>query len=410
MADNGIRFYRYEVESLHVLIGSEVIKLTEKDIESFEFEKAFDDDYFPIFKINTSLETDLYYKIVENKDTVKFRFRLLKYISDSSKTINIKKEEFNELFCIFLEDSTPNLDKNKDKDAAKVEGTSKNPRSMGGSQSFYLFKEADVINSKAIINDVVAADNMTTVLGYILSTIGFNKILMSPMDNTDKVNGDIIPALTLTSAIKYLDQQYGFYKEGMLMFFDIDCAYILRNSSRCTAWRSGEYKTTLFTIKDSTNAENLKPGSYMDEQNKTHVINIAPGSIDISSESVVEDQIDGNNLMIINSQHGTISKRASNSEQRGSGTYKVMINRFNNPYIADNLIARKKEKGAVITVQISDFDISALSPNKEFKFSFEDTSVNKIHSGSYRITHAVISFTKQGTEYSIDASCQFKKI
>ncbi|WP_171567710.1 hypothetical protein, partial [Brevibacillus sp. MCWH] len=197
-------------------------------------EKDYENDYFPVIRLDLSLTTELYHEIIENKLDVKFRLRFQKLVVDENDKVLFKKDVFNSIFTAFIDESTPFLSKKEYEEAKKTtvldEKGQHNAALSGNDVTFYLFNESDLLNSKKIISTVISSANMTQTLAYLLSSSGINKVLMVPLDNSSSYSQIIIPPLTTLGNLIYLDNQYGFYKTGSLIFFDTDCLYILDRS------------------------------------------------------------------------------------------------------------------------------------------------------------------------------------
>jgi hypothetical protein len=407
------RFYRYLVESFDVLFEGEQdpVKIQSQYVNSIVIEKDYDNDYFPLLRVKVMLDTELYYKIIGNKDTVRFRFRMQKYVYDSTSAIKFKKNVFNELFCIFLDENTPFIEKKMLKETKDMLGEGNNPQNTGGKEfTFYLFKEKDLNSSKEIINKVIGPVNIMGAVTYCLATAGFSNILIAPFDNKTDYDEILIPPLTFLGNLDYLDNQYGFFENGMMAFFDIDRVYMIDYSGECKAWANEEYKKTILNVKFETNPDNLSPGTYDDPDEKNFVINIAPGGIAIKAASVVADQTVGNNIHFVDPSTGDVNTHTSAiTTQRGKGTYRVVIDKYNNRFRRISERKRREELRNIAEIMIADFDIDAISPNKEFMLTYEDSSLNLTHGGNYRVSNSLITFIKQGEEFSISSTSTFKK-
>lgn len=406
-----MRFYRYVVESLNILIpGSDPINVEGKMVTSIIFEKDFDNDYFPVLRLNVMLDPDRYVEIVKNKLNVKFRMRLQKYVYDNNKTVTFKKDVFNTTFCTFIDDNTPYFEGDLSDATTAATNTEKSPTQMAGKQyTFYLFNEDDVTRSKNIYNTVLDGVTMMDTVTWLLSRAGFTSVLMTNFDNKNTYDDVLIPPFPLLGTLQYLDNQYGFHEYGTLLFFDIDRTYFIDRSVKCTAWELNEYKRTTFHIKRTTNPDNLSPGSYDDTDSKTYFINVSPSSISIDNTSITQDQIDGNSLIIVNPSTGDARTITSSAIQRGDGIAKVLINKYNNTYRDNAELLKRQENSRVIQVTLGDYDIDSLSPNKEFVFTFEDTSINKDNGGSYRISYTALSLIRQGEDLVASGTALFKK-
>ena len=103
MANSNIvtNHYRYKVSSLVIIIpGENDVNVLPGLISDFEIIKDFDNNIFPIFHINIKLDTATYYRILENKTTVKFKLRVEKYIHGDS--FSNSKVAFDEVFAVYL--------------------------------------------------------------------------------------------------------------------------------------------------------------------------------------------------------------------------------------------------------------------------------------------------------------------
>jgi len=409
---NNMRTYKYTIESMDILFPEEIepTKINPNFIKGILLEHDFDNDYFPVFKLSVSIEPKVYFKILSNKLKVRFRIRMQKYSYDVNKDFQFKKDVFNTVFCVFMDEDTPYFDEKSYNESKKVERSEITPRDLSNIYSFYLFKESDLDNSKKIVNNVITSSTLIDTVVYLLSTCGMRNVLMTPLENKKVFKEILLPPLTLLNNLLYLNQQYGFYTKGALIFFDLMAMYIIDCNSKCTAFQKEEYKRTIFTIKELTDPNIFTPGSFVSDIEKENYINITPDNINIYSNSVVADQIIGNNFIIIDPKQGSVQNIKPETVQRGVGTYQVLVNNYGNEYSNNDVKNRKIENNTVININISDFDMEAVTPNKEFVFIFDNSKINSTYSGSYRLTKRVIQFKLEGTEFIMSGVCEFKKI
>jgi hypothetical protein len=412
LPDN-VRFYKYTVNSFYILFPDEKDPtiVDPSFVNSISIEKDFDQNFFPILKLAVSLKPSLYFKIIKNKLNIKFKFRLQMYASQDDTAFTFKYNIIDDVFCVYLDEDTPFIDEklyNASKDVQNAD-TGVILTDLKNDYTFYLFKESDIQETKKILNTIITKANMTDTLTYLLVTNGFKNILMSPLDNISVYSEILIQPITLIGNILYLEQQFGLYNKGVLLFFDFDRLYILERGSKCTAWSLDEFKQTVFMIKDSLNASVNSPGSYIDKDAKVFYINVLKNNYQTINRSVVHDQTDGNNLIVINPMDGNTDQIDSKTIQRGSGTYKVVTNKYINKMQVKTEMTTRNENSSQISVNVYDFDITSLSPNKEFKFIFEDSKINTEYGGIYRMSKEMINFTKNGDHFHIMSSCQLKK-
>ena len=227
-------FYRYMVTKCELLFpNEEPFELKGDKIRGLKIEKDFDNYFFPIFSIDLFIDQMLYYKIVSMKTEVKFRIKVEKH---KKSVIMDGTYEFNELiidstFGIYINDDSFFINEDLYK-AAQANGTS----SMTGAlHTFYLFKDSDLSSSKKTINAVLEDVTMTDTIAYILSASGSDKVLMSPVDNTEVYKQVLLLPTTVIKNINNLEKQYGFYNNGSVLFYDFDRTYMLSRTAKLTA-------------------------------------------------------------------------------------------------------------------------------------------------------------------------------
>ncbi|MNI45211.1 hypothetical protein D3C73_996290 [compost metagenome] len=130
----------------------------------------------------------------------------------------------------------------------------------------------------------------------------------------------------------------------------------------------------------------------------------------MSTPSVLTDVLHGNNVIVVTPSTGKFDNINPNTVQVGSGSYSVMVDPYANPYAVSAETYQRNEASYVAQVTLGDYDIAAITPNKEFMFTFEDASINSTYGGSYRISKSISTFTKQGEEFSISGQHTFNRI
>ncbi len=409
--------FRYKLETLKISFpeDGETVDIEPGLVSGFIIEKDFDNDFFPIFRLDMSIDTKLYYRILDNKTTVKFIIKLRSYAyKDLDDTKPAKKDVFNTIFIPFIDDETPFLERKEYENAAKVssdpETLGKKPETTGGNEfSIYLFKEDDILKSKKIVNTVLTSTNMTDAIAYVLTKAGINKVLMTPLGNSNTYSEVVIPPLSAMSLLKYLDAQYGFHVRGTIMFFDFDALYLIEKSYVATAWVKNEYKDVIFIIREPDDPIKYAPGIYTDDKKKTHFVNIFHENLKLANPAISKDQIEGINKTIVSSKPRNAATIRASSKARGSGTYQVFVNRYVNPYATSAEKYRIESEGKIAVITSSDVDISVFRANKQYTFKYSDTSINSKIGGKLRLSKSVFAFTNSGDYFSNKVELTFKR-
>lgn len=406
-------FYRYSISEFTVLLpGNETKALKHSDIISISIEKDYDNAYFPILNIKLMLDYKTYYNIIENKSSVKFKFKFSKYIvdrnniNDTDITNKFVETYFDTTFGIFIDDDISALDKNLYEKTVSTVGEQPLSKQI---YDFYLFKDNDIASGKKSINNILKKCDMGTALMYLFTNANMNKLLMTPLDNSKKYDEIIIPYLPLTKAVSFLEEHYGLYKSGSTLFFDFDISYFIAKHGK-NVFRTNEFSTVILTFFKPGDTNSKTPGCYKDKETKKLIIHVSQDNLAPITESIVNEQTSGTNLAIIDTSSDVITDVTPDVQTRAGSTTTVIVNNYENPYITSMLLFNKLENNKIIDVMLTDIDLSFLNPNKNFIFTFDDKSSEKLYGGSYRLTNYIAAFTKQGTNFSIAVNARFKYV
>lgn len=244
---------------------------------------------------------------------------------------------------------------------------------------------------------------------YMFYNAGITKLLMTIPDNLNIITNTLIPTGNLIECLCYLDKNKGFFNKGMLLFFDIDTAYFIDNNSKCTAWRKNEVRMTHIHISDDESFTSQLTGVYVDEDRKSSHIFANTTNTKIINMNILNDQLSGNNIIIINNKENKVDDIKSNTTQIGKSNTKYLVTKEDNQYTINELKYRMEENECIIQTVVLGIDISVLYPNKEFLITFTDTELNKNYGGNYRISKETFILRKDGENLTNTTECVFKK-
>lgn len=398
--------YKYNIQAIQLLLpDGSIINLDTIRVSDMELTRDYDNYFFPIFKFTIVLSIDDYYTIIENKTNIKMRVRI--QYSNSNKYYS--KLLFNEIFSVYIDNNTPDLNKELRERTNDVVSKSKNGNltDFGSSIELYLFREDHLNYNNTIVNKIIKKGSMLDVITYLLYSSGIRKnVLLENFDNKNIYNEILLPPMKLIQSLAYLESQFGFYNTYSTFFFDINYIYLMSKKSGCNVWKSGDIKTVVFHIFSGATEYNFVNGSYY-ENNQYH-INITKDSFVIESNSVSRNAIEGTNRIMINNIDGSVDNITQSSIQRGKGNYKVIVNKYDNKFLV-NAEKNDNEDSNVLSIQLSDYDILNITPNKEYKVIFDDSSLSKKYGGIYRLTSNTSIFAKEGTDYTLKSSLELRK-
>lgn len=406
-------FYRYYFESFQIIIaGREPIEMRGLNINTFDIERDYDNDFFTILHVNLNLDAETYYAIMDNKLTTEFRIRLIKYVHDPNNPDNKTNisNSFNDKFIMFPTENDAFLSKDLYKVTVDTKGENDRSTYLKTNFDFYLFRAKDVLKTKEIVNTVITSATMTDVLGFLLSKASANYVRMTPLDNKKVYNEIILRPVSILENIVYLNQQYGFYNHGMLLFFDYYYTYLIDKRAECTSFKKNEYKEVIIIINKTSNPNSLTPGMYADAEKRCYFVHATQESISLETSAIAEDQTVGNVYNVINAGSGSTTKVTPKVQQIGSGTNRALVNTTDNIYATKELEYRKIENDYIVRIGLVDYDVNTFAPNKKYTLKFEDNAIQKTHGGAYRICKGVHSFTKQGDQYSAKGYIVLKRV
>lgn len=400
--------FKYKIEGLDILFSDGTIeKINSGMVTHLYIEKDFDNLIFPIINLSVVIPDITYDRINRENETVKFRVKVNKMIYNTAGTFLKYECLFNDIFICFLDKTVVVKDKDSYTTKKNVELTeTQNDRS--NNRQFYLFKE-DVVTCKKIHNLSVSSATLSDLVLYLYQATGINKLLMSKLDNQTSIKNLLLPTGNIVDCMRYLDELKGFYRKGLLMFFDIDTAYFIDNSSKCTAWRKNEVRVTHMHVSNQQDNDSELLGVYVDKDRKSSHIFTNTNRIQINNPNLINDQLNGNNITVVNNKHNKIDKINEKTTQVGKANKKILVAKEDNQYTIETMKYRMRENECVMNITFSGIDLDVLTPNKEFLITYEDTSLNVKYGGNYRLSKMAVTLRKDGEELVSAAECIFKK-
>ena len=417
--DKVSRLYRYRLANLELICPDfkGPIDLVPGSVSGLHLVLDYDNNIYPMFSITLMINPKMKEFIIMRKKEVKFHVRLVCLEFDVNKS-NIEPvsvtDVFDKMLIPNIGDNIPFADAaiyNQTTEQLKtIAGNGGSVNDLGGNNmagdyrenvTYYLYDENDLVNSKNVVNKIYTSANIPTVVADLLSSNGFNKILISPPDNGEEIKQLIVQPLNLLNLFDYLTEIYGMYETGVTVFFDYRCVYILNKSGHPKCVEKGEFPKTIFVVKKTTDSQSGTAGTTSSQKKKEYYFYPDSRRIAMTNPSAQNDHIIGNNLTMIDSQENSTAHIEKTGNQKGVGNTRVGNNTNANDY-AKTQYANKIQEGN-ISVQVTLFDalMEALTPNKEFMMQWEDTNVDPNNNGYYRPRKVEHIFNKNGEELTL---------
>ncbi len=408
-----LQSWRYSIYSCIVLVNDEAIQLDKMCVTGIELVNDYFNNTFPIFKLNLILDSDTYYKILNNKTEVKIKLRLQKYYQlYGSNKKSMYKDFINDTFVII--DDTMDISRDDDLDLQEKINKSNSDDELEMYDyplELFLYREETSTGVKTQINNILKNVTLSSVIGYLFGVSKIKNALVSPLENNKTYEEILLPPLTINRQLLHLDAMYGFYRYGSVIFFGIDRTYILNFKGGCTAFENREKPETCIYIPKITSVQNSGIGSIESNDNR-HYINWNYEEINISNRSVTKDVLSGSDVLVINTSSGTTSKSTSNTVTNGDANVAIIENEGENEWLNTTFTAQTSSNSLIISGMISDVDVEALTPNKKFSLVFEDQKLTNKYKGTYFLSKTVFKFvnTTGNGDFSILAAIELRRL
>ena len=405
---NNANIIKYKVDNFDIMFkNGDIEKLDGDMVTHLYIEKDYDELYFPIVNLSIVMKDSLYQRIQNEIDTVKFRLRVIKNIYDKQSYFLKYELCFNEIFQCFKDKDSIVKDNDAEKTKSDTEG--KEAVSMGtNTRNFYLFTD-EVTKCKKMFNLSLSSGTMTDLLVYLVGAAGINKLLMSKLNNNPSVSGITVPSGNLVDTIIFLDNLKSFYKKGMLLYFDIDTAYIIDKNYQCTAWRKNEIKVTHIHIANQQSSDSQLNGYFINKDRKqTHVF-ANTDRIQLKNMNILENQLAGNNIKVVDSKTGSVKSVGAKTTTVGGSNEQILSLKSNSQYALTELQTRMEENECICGVTLIGVDLEVVSPNKEIVITYEDSKLNKEYGGNYRVCRSITTLTKDGGELIGEVQVELRK-
>ena len=320
----------------------------------------------------------------------------------------------NDNFLVFFEDNTPSLTEADEIKFEKEAGIYQEgmTSSENSTMKIAMYNAKYLKSAKEPVNTILTNTNIVDAVTYTLNRGGVGRVLMSPPTSPTKYKELVITPVTVLEQLERLTQEYVLHNNGTTIFFDLNTCYILDKTNRCTAFVAGEYKTTyIASINESDPMLGKASGCYSNPKEKYNLCLILGNSIKVSTESMINDQLIGNDVVAIDSTTGEVITSMSGAKNSSALT----TSKPNRTIIAPSgsintvkaLINSNKESSKVVSVGLDYINFKMLDPNKEFIITM-DSAKYKAYSGKYRITKMTSTLKKEGGFYHPSAVCMFK--
>lgn len=403
---------KYQVPGLMFATEDEKLVFDSSNIVRVEKHDDYDFNIRTILKI--SLRVDMRKKlwIIKNKRDIvcTFEFDKIAMDSETEEFLSTPQKIWYDEFSIFLTDDDESIDITAMEQSLQLNGDRELPIEAGDEDylesenvlNVFLFQKSLMNASNKTVNAVFTRDNIQNIVAQLLTETKHKRVLISPMENTKIYEELLVPAFPCYKALMFLDQYFGFYKTGGMIYYDVDTLYILNTNGKCRAKQQDEWPETMFIVTESPRS---LPGNAMvvRPNEKVFYCNIAEASLNVQNYANTMNEKYGSTAKIVVTDDTAINTAEAEQDyidQRNT-TY-AYITKEDNQFTADIMKARMEENQANVMINANNLDILAFTPNKTFKLTFDDTTKQeKYGKYVYRLSYAYhIMVMESGYFYS----------
>ena len=391
---------KYQVSALVFSRGEEQIKMGASNILTIE--KLDDFEYNLRSAIKLRVRVDIRQKlwILKNKRDIVVKFGLDKIgIDREIEEYNIGPEEvWNSEFGLYLNDEDEALDtKSLEESITYSNGEEfrlddiqdQNYFESDNIVELYLFNIKLLNASNKTFNKVFTKGTLQHFVGELLTETKHRKVLMSPFENDDIYQEVLVPSNPAYKGLIYLDEYYGFYRYGAMIYYDLDKLYIINPNGKVTAKEKDEWPETVFLISSVVKST---PGNGMVRKpdEKVYYINVPEDAISPQQPSISKNAEYGSEAKIVITDDITIEvAEADQSYMNQRNEFLQYTRKDDNKYSLDISRARMEENECIIYISGENLDISAFTLNKAYRLIFEETSKQERYGKyKYRIAYA----------------------
>lgn len=403
---------KYQVPGLMFATEDEKLVFDSSNIVRVEKHDDYDFNIRTILKVSLRIDMRKKLWIIKNKRDIicTFEFDKIAMNTETEEFLSTPQKIWYDEFSIFLTDDDESIDITAMEQSLQLNGDQELPIEAGDEDylesenilNVFLFQKSLMNASNKTVNAVFTRDNIQNMAAQLLTETGHKRVLISPMENTKIYEELLVPAFPCYKALMFLDQYFGFYKTGGMIYYDVDTLYILNTNGKCRAKQQDEWPETMFIVTESPRS---LPGNAMviRPNEKVFYCNIAEASLNVQNYANAMNEKYGSTAKIVVTDDTAINTTEAEQDyidQRNT-TY-AYITKEDNQFTADIMKARMEENQANVMINANNLDIQAFTPNKTFKLTFDDTTKQeKYGKYVYRLSYAYhIMVMESGYFYS----------
>jgi len=391
---------RYRAENLIFSYQGKKIEMDPSNILTIEKLDDYEYNIRTILKLHLRMDIRWKLWIMKHKREITVKFELVKLgqTRDVEEMIVGPEKCWNIDFSLRLNDDDESTDvasmfgsmeMNEGDDFTEEELKKEDYFNSQNLVDIYLFDDKLLKASNKKYNEVITSGTIQNIIARILTKTGHKKVLMSKIENSKSYQELLIPYHEAYKCIAYLDQYFGLYKKGSIVYYDVDKLYIINPNGKVTAREEEEWVDTVFLV--TTRNESI-PGNAMVRKpgEKINYCNITEEDINFNVPSITKNEKLGASARIVVADGTSAGLEESSAEYVNSKNEMIRYVRSDdNKFMGTILKARMEENNCIVMISAENLDINAFTLNKTYKLVFDDESKQKKYGKmKFRLSYA----------------------
>lgn len=353
-------------------------------------EHDYENKVLPIIYLSLAVNSDLYSKIMNNKNSAKFYLNINKQNVSSSSSLS--KKSICGTFNYVPSDSNPNYSESLNKDTSMSDSSYK--KIMLGLISIDLTNQLrksfnnvyNNIDTNTLIS--LALEGTKPVIEKIKYNKTYDRILVPPISNRLKM-------------LEFIFGKDEFYDTNFRYFIDFEKSYLLSKSGDAIDAGDGQIQSVILDIRSVTAQEAYYEG--IEVKNGAYYIYVNPAASNVTLNQGTEKV--ANEIVAVDDDTSEVKKIPLNINNTEGSDTKQMFIRTSNAALYKNEL---ESNTIVIEVVKQNIDGSYFTPNKAISIS--NYGEYSKYNGKYYMVYKRELFKPMGSQFEVSCSLGLKKV
>lgn len=281
-----------------------------------------------------------------------------------------------------------------------------------------LFMVEHLEMTKKLISKVYKDNTLEFAAGAIFTKLAKIPVMMAKPDNNKTYEHIMIPPQNLKASIYYIQEFYGFYKNGIRFFFDYNWIYLLDRIKGIGKDIGKRYHRVHVEVFSKRTIDPNDQDGWNTKEDGQHELKTGGATNTIESD-LSSRHIEGDSLKVGRYQNDTKHSIGSDQYRAQADDYtpkqRYIWNSTSNPFLQEEFTGQRKEIDFNITQAFHNIPADRITPDRDFHFQFRGDSKKKYESkdGKYRLKSAVFVFyrRKSGSKvFDVEVQGTFVKV